>query len=141
MGGVNVPPPPPDPPPGPPPGPWDAAGYPPGPPGYGPGPWGAMPPGYGPGSGGTREHPDGTTILVLGIVSIVLCQLIGPIPWVMGSRARKAMDAQPGVVWTNRGSVTAGWVLGIISTIIFAVTVLAFVAVVVIAILAGGAAR
>ncbi|HEY3482639.1 MAG TPA: hypothetical protein VGL02_27450 [Streptomyces sp.] len=45
--------------------------YPPGPPGppYG---YGYPPPGYG------VEHPQGTTVLVLGILSLVICGVLGP---------------------------------------------------------------
>jgi hypothetical protein len=89
------------------------------------GPWGGQPgysgapPGYGPpGYGNAREHPNGTTILVLGILGLVLCQLLGPVAWVMGGRARREMNAQPDVHWTNRGNVTAGWVCGIIGSVL-----------------------
>nr|MBP7631410.1 hypothetical protein [Acidimicrobiales bacterium] len=34
-----------------------------------------------------RQHPEGTTILVLGILSIVICPLIGPLAWSMGNKA------------------------------------------------------
>lgn len=95
---------------------------PPPPPGYG-GPPPGQPPGYGgPGYGAygyptnQREHPDGTTILVLGILGLVVCTILSPIAWAKGNGAKKEMDAQPGVVWTNRGNVTAGRICGIIGT-------------------------
>ena len=62
-----------------------------------------------------REHPQGTTILVLGILSLVVCGFLGPFAWVMGSKALREMDASPGV-WSNRGNVTAGRICGIISS-------------------------
>ena len=65
--------------------------------------------------GHTREHPQGTTILVLGILSLVVCGLLGPFAWSMGSKALREMDASPGV-WSNRGNVTAGRICGIISS-------------------------
>ena len=67
-----------------------------------------------------REHPQGTTILVLGILSLVVCGLLGPFAWVMGSKALLEMDASPGV-WSNRGNVTAGRICGIISSCLLAV--------------------
>lgn len=88
--------------------------------GYGQ-PYGA--PGYGYGAPNQREHPSGTTVLLLGILGLVLCQVLSPIAWVMGGRARREMDAQPGVVWTNRGNITAGWVCGIIGTALLALGV------------------
>lgn len=111
----NVPPPPPPPPPG------FGGGYPPSapPPGYG-GP-GYNPYGY---PSNQREHPDGTSVLVLGILGLVLCQILSPIAWVKGNSAKRDMDSQPGVVWTNRGNITAGRILGIIGTCMILLSVL-----------------
>jgi hypothetical protein len=71
-----------------------------------------------------REHPAGTTVLVLGILSLVICSILGPIAWVKGGAARKEMAAQPGVNWTNRGQITAGWICGIIATCMLILVVL-----------------
>ena len=92
-----------------------------------------MPPGY-PGQypGAQREHPSGTTVLVLGILGLVLgfaCCIgfvLSPIAWVKGGKARKEMATQPGVYWTNKGSVTAGWICGIVGTCIVGVGILIF---------------
>lgn len=89
------------------------------PPGYiAPSPygWGAPP----------RDHPNGTTILVLGILSLVACGLCGPFAWSMGNKAIKEMDAQPGANWSNRGNVTAGRVCGIIGTCILGLSIVWF---------------
>jgi hypothetical protein len=74
--------------------------------------------------GNVRAHPAGTTILVLGILSLVICGILGPIAWVKGNNAKREMDAQPQVTWTNRGSVTAGRICGIIATALLALSVL-----------------
>ena len=63
-----------------------------------------------------REHPNGTTVLVLGILSLVVCGILGPFAWVMGNHARREMDAQPGVNWSNRGTINAGRICGIVGT-------------------------
>jgi hypothetical protein len=73
------------------------------------------------------DHPNGTTVLVLGILSLVVCGLLGPVAWVMGNNAIREMDAQPGVQFGNRGNVTAGRVCGIIGTVMLALGILAFV--------------
>jgi len=89
------------------------AGNPPGyiaPSGYG---WGAPP----------REHPNGTTILVLGILSLVVCGVLGPFAWSMGNRALREMDSQPGANWTNRSNVNAGRICGIIGSCILVLSV------------------
>jgi hypothetical protein len=69
-----------------------------------------QPYGYGP-----REHPQGTTILVLGILSLVVCGLLGPFAWSMGNSALQEIDANPSA-YSNRGSVVAGRICGIIAT-------------------------
>lgn len=90
---------------------------PPPPPGVPPAQPPAQPPG-GYGTGGVpQEYPKGTQILVLGILSLVCCGLLGPVAWVQGNTARKEMAARPDVMWTNRGTVTAGWVCGIIGSV------------------------
>jgi uncharacterized Tic20 family protein len=85
-----------------------------------------------------REHPQGTTILVLGVLSIVLglsCGvgfLIGPVAWVMGNNAVAEIDADP-AAYTNRGMVQAGRICGIVASALLA---LAVVVVIVVAIAA-----
>ncbi len=73
------------------------------------------------------EHPRGTTVLVLGILSLMACGLLGPFAWKMGATAIDEMDAQPEVYWSNRGNVTAGRICGIIGTAFLAIGVLFFV--------------
>lgn len=65
-------------------------------------------------------------MLVLGILSLVVCGVLGPFAWVKGNKAKTEMDAQPGVMWSNRGSVTAGRICGMIASIILIVTVVLF---------------
>ena len=72
------------------------------------------------------EHPDGTTILVLGILSLVVCGILGPFAWNMGNRATREMNANPGVVYRNRGNITAGRICGMIATILIIVGVAFF---------------
>jgi hypothetical protein len=89
------------------------------------------PPGYGYGYAGysgypvAHDHPQGTTILVLGILSLVVCGLLGPVAWIMGNKAMKEIDANPGA-YANRGNVQAGRIIGIIATCLLAFTVAAY---------------
>src|SRR3954465_2532470 len=96
--GWDGPPPPPQMPPGG--GPYPASyGQPPPPPGYAQ---------YSPyGGGGSREHPQGTTILLLGILRLVICGLLGPVAWIMGQKAIREMDSDPSTSYMNRGKVNA----------------------------------
>ena len=99
----------------PPPGYAPPGGY---PPGYGP------PPGYGyPAYGFTGpEHPKATTSLVLGILGVVLCQVLAPFALVMGKRTLAEIDASQGR-WGGRGAAQAGYVLGIVGTVILGLAV------------------
>lgn len=81
-----------------------------------------------------REHPQGTAILVLGILSLVVCGLLGPFAWSMGNKALREMDASA-EVWSNRGNVTAGRICGIISTCLILAALLFFVVIIATAVL------
>lgn len=70
--------------------------------------------------GGPLTHPNGTTILVLGILSLVVCSFLGPFAWSMGTKAMREID-ESGYVYENRGMVQAGRICGIIATIIMIV--------------------
>ncbi|WP_084958611.1 DUF4190 domain-containing protein [Thermoactinospora rubra] len=72
--------------------------------------------GSGPQYGGPLTHPNGTTILVLGILSIVVCGFLGPFAWNMGNKALREIDGS-GQIYENRGMVQAGRICGIIGTI------------------------
>jgi hypothetical protein len=75
----------------------------------------------------TRDHPNGTAILVLGILGLVTCGLLAVVAWVMGNSALREMDSQRNVVWSNRSNVTLGRVCGIIGTCMLVVILLAWV--------------
>jgi phosphotransferase system glucose/maltose/N-acetylglucosamine-specific IIC component len=64
---------------------------------------------------GPREHPQGTTVLILGILSLVVCGLLGPFAWTMGYSALQEIDANPSA-YSNRGMVLAGYICGIIAS-------------------------
>lgn len=78
----------------------------------------------------TEHYPEdsqATVALVLGILGLVLCQILGPIAWVMGNNEVTAIDAgkrNP----ANRSTAQAGKILGIIGTVflIIGVAVLLF---------------
>lgn len=82
------------------------------------------PPNYGyPPPGYPREHPQGTTVLVLGILSLVVCGLIGPFAWSMGTRVLAEIDQNP-AYFANRGQVVAGRICGIVATALAVAAVL-----------------
>ena len=69
------------------------------------------------------EHPQGTTVLVVGILSLVVCGLLGPVAWVMGTNALQEIDQNP-LAYSNRGLVVAGQICGIVATVLLVIGVL-----------------
>ncbi len=62
------------------------------------------------------EHPQSTTILILGILGIAVCQILAPVAWVMGGKARKEIAESNGAIGPSQ-QVTVGWALGIAGSI------------------------
>ncbi|MEW9550317.1 DUF4190 domain-containing protein [Nonomuraea sp. NPDC050783] len=92
------------------------------------------PPYYGP---PPRSHPNGTTILVLGILSLVTCFLLGPFAWSMGNKALREID-ESGYPYENRSHVQAGRICGIVGTVLMIIMFLIVAFGVTVAILTGG---
>ncbi len=69
------------------------------------------------------KHPQATTVLVLGILGLVLCQLLGPFAWHMGNKAKREIDANP-AAFSGEGEVNAGRIMGIIGTAILGLSLL-----------------
>jgi len=109
----------------PPPGYGQQPGYGP-PPGYGQQGWPPAPPyGSAPAYGfAPPDHPKANTSLVLGILGVVLCQVVAPFAWVIGRRTVQEIDASGGR-WGGRGQAQAGFVLGIVGTVILGLSIAA----------------
>ncbi|MFC8045197.1 DUF4190 domain-containing protein [Nocardia sp. NPDC057353] len=82
------------------------------------------------------DHPQATTIVILGVLGLVLCQLLGPVAFVMGGRALKEIDNSGGAIG-GRSTVLAGYICGIIATVIVVIAILVVIAAVLIALVAG----
>jgi hypothetical protein len=63
------------------------------------------------------EHPKAMTAMVVGIIGIVMCQVASPFAWAIGKRAVNEIDASGGRLG-GRGQAQAGYILGIIGTIL-----------------------
>jgi hypothetical protein len=76
----------------------------------------------------SRAYPEpsqATTVLVLGILSI-LFQILGPVAWILGDKELAAIDAgrrSP----ENRSSAVAGKVLGIIGTVLLVLAIVGII--------------
>jgi len=108
-----------------------------------PGQYGQQPPPGQYGAGGYYpEQVNGTLILILGILSILGCfsVILGPVAWVMGNNALKAIaagQADP----AQQGNVSGGRICGIIGTILWIIGAICYVIFVGIAIATGGASH
>jgi hypothetical protein len=69
------------------------------------------------------DHREATTVLVLGVLGLVLCQVISPFAWAMGNRVVREIDASGGRVG-GRGLANAGRVCGIVGTLMIVGAVL-----------------
>ncbi|WP_200956421.1 DUF4190 domain-containing protein [Nocardioides sp. Soil777] len=113
------------------------------------GPYGqpAQPGQYGgyvqPGYAAPPPHPQATTALVLGLVSLIglfICLfpvLAAPFAWRTGGRVVKEIDAQPGR-WSGREQAQAGRIMGIIGTVLLVLGVLAIAGLLVVAFAVSG---
>ena len=104
----------------------------------------SYPPAYGGGApdqvrfhtpGPTVEHPQATLAFVLGLLSVLGLSILGPFGWYYGNKVVGEIDRDPRE-FNNRGIAMAGKVLGIIGTVFLSFIVLAFVALIVIAVVA-----
>jgi hypothetical protein len=87
--------------------------------------------------GALPEHPQGTTILVLGIVGLFVT-ICAPIAWYMGSKAQKEIAAS-GVRYANEQNINIGKIIGMVISIL-AIIGLVIGIVAIIAVVIGAAA-
>ncbi len=90
---------------------------------YGQPPYGQAQPGWSPYGQGLTPHPRATSAMILGIVALAgtfvcgfLC-VLGPFAWAKGAKVRREIDAEP-QRWSGRGEATAGYVMGIVTTVL-----------------------
>ena len=70
--------------------------------------------------------PRGTTILVLGILSLVLCSILGPVAWAMGNEELRRIDLGQ-VDPMSRNAASAGRICGIVATVFMILGVVLFI--------------
>jgi len=88
----------------------------------------------------TGEPHRGALVLVLGILSIVLCQLLGPFAWIMGKGDLAKMDAGQ-MDAEGRGLTQAGKICGMIGTILLCLSVvLTLLYIIIVVVILGAAA-
>jgi hypothetical protein len=82
---------------------------------YGQQPYGQQPYGV------PQEHPQGTLILIFGILGIFIT-IFAPIAWWLGNKAKKEIQAS-GIQYSNEQNISVGRMLGKIFTIIAIVSI------------------
>ena len=65
----------------------------------------------------TQEHPQGTLILIFGILGIFIT-IFAPIAWYLGNKARREIAAS-GASYANESQINTGRMLGKVFTIIY----------------------
>jgi hypothetical protein len=81
---------------------------------------------------GFQFSPRSSAVLTLGILSLVVCTIMGPIAWSMGSEELRRIDAGLTAPF-GRGTAQAGRICGIIGTCLLILTGLLFLFVFVLA--------
>jgi hypothetical protein len=104
-------------------------------PGYGEQPGQGQPQWGQPGFGGQQPqaHPSATTAMVLGLIGLIgimfcggLTLVLSPFAWVIGGRAVKEIDANPGR-YSGRDQAQGGRIMGIIGTVLLGLGLIAIV--------------
>lgn len=72
------------------------------------------------------DHPRATTAMILGILGFVVCGVCAPFAWSIGGKAVKEIDASGGA-YGGRGQAQAGYIMGIIGTVLLGLTVVGVV--------------
>lgn len=73
-----------------------------------------------------QDHPRATTSLILGILGLVVCLFCAPFAWRIGKQAVTEIDAAGGQLG-GRSTAQAGYVLGLIGTVVLAIVVVVLV--------------
>ena len=83
-----------------------------------------------------QEHPQGTMILIFGILGIFIT-IFAPIAWYLGNKAKAEVQAS-GVHYTNEQNISIGRMLGKIFTILAIVWIVFVIIWIIIALVAAG---
>jgi hypothetical protein len=66
------------------------------------------------------------TSLILGIIGIVCCSICAPFAWSIGKKAVNEIDASGGRLG-GRGQAQAGYILGIVGTVLLVLGLIFFI--------------
>lgn len=86
--------------------------------------------------GGHVEPHRAALVFVLGLLSIVMCQILGPFAWIMGKKDMAKIEAGS-MDPTGRGLTQAGMICGIVGTVLLCLSLVFMVLWVVLVVLLG----
>ncbi len=69
--------------------------------------------------GAQQEHPQATTVLILGVIGL-FTGILGPVAWYLGNKAQRECNAG---MYVSTGALKAGRILGIVETILILVSI------------------
>ena len=72
-----------------------------------------------------QDHPRATMSMILGILGLVICSVLAPFAWRIGTKTVDEIDASGGQLG-GRGMAQAGYIMGIIGTVLLALALLFF---------------
>ena len=76
-----------------------------------------------------KSPVNGATYLIIGILSIIICPVLGPVAVSMSNNALNILDQyENGGEAGQRGLVTAGFACGVVGTVLFGIGLLLLVA-------------
>jgi hypothetical protein len=79
---------------------------------------------YAPGAQRVKAKEGAGGVLATAIVGLFCCGVVlGPVAAVKASGMLKEMDSMPTVQWTNRGTIQAARIIGIIATVLAIVSI------------------
>jgi hypothetical protein len=91
----------------------------------------AYQPAYSP-TGRPPDHPQATTVLVLGILGLCVAGILGPFAWYLGNKATK--ECQAGL-YTINDQLRIGRILGIVATVVLIVAGIVGISIVILSLL------
>ncbi len=86
------------------------------------------------------EHPQATTVLILGCLGLAFCGFCAPFAWFKGKKVLAEIDASGGQVG-GRSQASAGYVMGIVGTALLGIMLLAVVGTVALMIIGAAASE
>ncbi|MFD3703439.1 DUF4190 domain-containing protein [Nocardia sp. NPDC058658] len=72
------------------------------------------------------EHPQATTVLILGALGVAFCGFCAPFAWIKGRSVLAEIDASGGQLG-GRSQASAGHVMGIVGTVLLGIMLLTMV--------------